>query len=137
MTDPELEDSEWNRALDAALTRALPPPALPSQFRARLQSALAREADASLLGARSRLEREQRERLDELEAGYLRLRRRTLGNSVGGAFVAGVAVALALPWLRESFGEDAALVLSGVGTVAGLTIGVAFWAHRNRPFDFL
>jgi hypothetical protein len=137
MTDSEPLDSEWNLALDAALKRALPPPALPSQFRARLQSALAREADANLSGARSRLELEQRERLAELEAGYLRLRRRTLGNLVGGAFAAGVAVALALPWLRESLGEDAGLVLSGVGTVVGLAIGIAFWMGRNRPFDFL
>jgi hypothetical protein len=137
MTDPEHQGREWNRALDAALKRALPPPALPSQFRARLQSALTREAHANLSGARSRLELEQRERLAELEAGYLRLRRRTLGNLVGGAFTAGVAVALALPWLREILGADAALALSGLGTVVGLAIGIAFWAGRNRAFDIL
>jgi hypothetical protein len=137
MTDPEHLDSEWNRALDAALKRALPPPALPPGFRARLQSALAREADATLSGARTRLEHEQHERLAELEAGYLRLRRRTLGNLVGGAFAAGVAVTLALPWLRENLGEDAALALSSVGTVLGLAIGIAFWARRNRAFDIL
>jgi hypothetical protein len=137
MTDPEHPDSEWNRALDAALRRALPPPALPSQFRARLQSALAREADQDLPAARSRLEREQRERLAELEAGYLRLRRRTLGNLVGGAFAAGVAVALALPWLRESFGANAPLALSGVGVLIGLAIGMAFLKGRHPPFDFM
>jgi|ERR1700683_2521538 len=137
MSDVDRPESDWNRALDAALERALAPPALPSQFRARLQSALAREGDANLSGARARLEREQRERLAELEAGYLRLRRRTLGNLVGGAFAAGVAVALALPWVRESFGDDAPLALSGVGTVVGLAIGIAFWARRHRPFDIL
>jgi hypothetical protein len=137
MSDADRPESEWNRALDAALKRALAPPALPSQFRARLQSALAREGEPNLSGARARLEREQRERLAELEAGYLRLRRRTLGNLVGGAFAAGVAVALAMPWVRESFGDDAPLALSGVGTVVGLAIGIAFWARRNRPFDIL
>jgi hypothetical protein len=137
MTDPEHPGSEWDRALDGALRRALRPPAVPAQFRARLQSALAREADSNLSGARSRLEREQRERLTELEAGYLRLRRRTLGNLVGGAFAAGVAVPLALPWLRESFGEDAPLALWVLGALVGLAIGLGFWARRDRPFDIL
>jgi hypothetical protein len=137
MTEPDRPDVEWNRALDAALKRALPPPALPLEFRERLHSALARESDANLSGVRSRLEREQRERLAELEADYLRLRRRTLGNLLGGAFTAGVIVALALPWLRESLGQDAPMVLSGAGTLAGLAIGIAFWARRHKPFDIL
>ncbi len=130
MTDSERFDSDWDRALDAALVRTLLPPAIPSQFRAQLRAALAREGLATLARARSRLEREHRERLAELEAGYLRLRRRTLGTLIGGAFAAGAAVALALPWLQASFGPHAPLALGAVGAVIGLAIGTASWVER-------
>jgi hypothetical protein len=118
--------------LDAALARALPPPELPTDFRAQLTAAIAREAalGAVSLAARPRLEREQRERLAELEAGYLRLRRRTLGTLIGGAFAAGAAVAVGLPWLKEIFGPNAMFALSALGAVAGLAIGTASWLGR-------
>lgn len=118
--------------LDAALARALPPPELPADFRARLSAAIARETElgAANLAARPRLEREQRQRLAELEAGYLRLRRRTLGTLIGGAFAAGAAVAVAMPWLTATFGGNAMLVLSVLGAAIGLTIGTASWIAR-------
>jgi hypothetical protein len=118
--------------LDAALARALVPPELPADFRARLTTALTREAalGAAGLAGRPRLEREQRERLAELEAGYMRLRRRTLGSLIGGAFAAGAAVAVAMPWLQSTFGPNAMLVLSALGAVAGLAIGTASWLGR-------
>jgi hypothetical protein len=118
--------------LDAALARALPPPQLPPDFRARLTAAIAREGthEAAGVPARARLEREHRERLAELEAGYVRLRRRTLGSVIGGAFAAGAAVALALPWIKSMFGPNAVLVLALLGAAVGLAIGTASWMGR-------
>ena len=125
-------DTARGLALDAALTRVLPPPELPPQFRTQLAAAIAREAalELTLRSARPRLEREQREQLAELHADYMRLRRRTLGTLIGGAFAAGAAVAVSLPWLKATFGPDAMLVLAGLGAVAGLAIGTASWVRR-------
>jgi hypothetical protein len=120
-------------ALDRALARALPPPGLPADFRGQLSAAIAREAALEALGPglRSRLEREQRERLAEFEAGYTRLRRRTLATLIGGAFAAGAAAAVALPWLKLMFGPNAVLALAILGTVAGLAIGASSWIARS------
>lgn len=120
------------RALDAALAIALGRPELPVDFRARLTAAIARESDREALSpqARVRLEREQRERLLEFEAGYLRLRRRTLGTLIGGAFAAGAAVAVAMPWARANFGPNAMLVLASIGAAVGLAIGLSSWLSR-------
>ena len=116
-------------AIDAALTRALVPPELPLDFRARLNAALAREAgsEAGSAQVRARLEREQRQRLAEFEAGYLRLRRRTLVTLVGGAFTAGAVITFALPWLRSVAGPNTPLLLVAVGSAIGLAIGLSAW----------
>jgi hypothetical protein len=120
--------------LDAALARALPPPALPAGFQVRLQAALTRDAsDADGRAAsRAHAQREQRQRLAELDADYLSLRRRTLGTLIGGAFAAGAAVAVAFPWLQASFGTNAIYVLASVGALVGLGIGTASWIGRVR-----
>jgi len=125
-------NSALDAALDAALARVLPPPELPAQFRTQLTAAIASEAalELTLRSARPRLEREQREQLAELEADYMQLRRRTLGTLIGGAFAAGAAVAVALPWLKATFGPNAMLVLAGIGAVVGLAIGTASWMQR-------
>jgi hypothetical protein len=122
------------RALDGVLARLLQPPLLPAEFHARLQAALARASatPAERAAARMRLEHEQRQRLAELEADYLRLRRRTLGTLIGGAFAAGAAVAVALPRLEASFGSNAIFVLAGLGALAGLAIGTASWLGRDQ-----
>jgi hypothetical protein len=130
------------RALDRVLARVLESPVLPAEFHARMQAALVRARESAGAGAsgRARLEREQRERLAELEAGYLRLRRRTLGTLIGGAFAAGAAVAVALPLLRASFGPNAIFILAALGAVAGLAIGTATWltrAEAPRPLERL
>jgi hypothetical protein len=127
-------------ALDGVLTRVLPPPQLPAGFRAGVLAAIARDAQSEALNPalRARLEREQRERLREFEAGYLRLRRRTLGTLIGGAFAAGALVALALPWLRATFGPSAPLVLASAGAAIGLAIGISTWLGRSglpRPLQ--
>jgi hypothetical protein len=121
-------------ALDAALGHAFIPPALPAGFQIRLQAALARQATGQHERALSRAlaQREQRQRMAELDADYLRLRRRTLGTLIGGAFAAGAAVAVAFPWLQASFGPNATYVLAGLGAVVGLGIGTASWIGRVR-----
>jgi hypothetical protein len=122
------------RALDGALARVLRAPAVPPEFHAHLQAAMARASDTEGGRAtqRARLEREQRARMAEFEADYLRLRRRTLGTLIGGAFAAGAAVAVALPWLQASFGPNAIFVLAALGALAGLAIGTASWLGRAQ-----
>ena len=121
------------QALDAALAIALGPPELPADFRARLNAAIARESDREALSPqlRARLEREQRQRLLEFEAGFVRLRRRTLGTLIGGAFAAGAAVAIAMPWARATFGPNAMLVLASIGAAVGVAIGLSSWLSRT------
>jgi hypothetical protein len=121
-------------ALDGALARALAPPALPAGFHARLQAALLRERVGApdRASSRAQAQREQRERMAELDADYLRLRRRTLGTLIGGAFAAGAAVAVALPWLQARYGADAIYVLASVGALIGIGIGTASWIGRLR-----
>jgi len=121
-------------ALDTALARVLIPPAPPAGFQIRLQAALARQATGQDERAVSRAlaQREQRQRMAELDADYLRLRRRTLGTLIGGAFAAGAAVAVGFPWLQASFGPNATYVLAGLGAVVGLGIGTASWIGRVR-----
>jgi hypothetical protein len=121
-------------ALDAALARALIAPALPAGFPMRLQAALSRQpqgADERAL-SRALAQRDQHERMAELDADYLQLRRRTLGTLIGGAFAAGAAVAVAFPWLQANFGANAIYVLAGLGAVVGLGIGSASWIGRLR-----
>jgi hypothetical protein len=122
------------RALDGALARVLPPPAVPAGFQARLQAALTRAAasEGSRAEELSRARRDQRERLAALDADYLRLRRRTLGTLIGGAFAAGAGVAVALPWLTANFGSNAVFVLAAAGALIGLAIGTASWIGRPR-----
>ena len=131
--DTAAEDPR-ERALDGALARVLPAPALPREFHARLQAALVRAGDTPGTRAtlRARLEHEQLARMAEFEADYLRLRRRTLGTLIGGAFAAGAAVAVALPWLQANFGANAIYVLAGLGALAGLAIGTASWLGRAQ-----
>jgi hypothetical protein len=133
MNNGNEHNNERERALDAALARALAPPELPLDFRAQLTAAIARDSDREALSPqlRVRLEREQRERLLEFEAGYLRLRRRTLGTLIGGAFAAGAAVAVAMPWARATFGPNAMLVLASIGAAVGLAIGLSSWLSRT------
>ncbi|HEY4972802.1 MAG TPA: hypothetical protein VII41_04285 [Steroidobacteraceae bacterium] len=127
-------DDPSARALDAALARALAPPALPAHFNARLQAALVRErtGTGARAASRAQAQREQRERLAELDADYLRLRRRTLGTLIGGAFAAGAAVTVALPWLQANYGSAAIYLLASAGALIGIGIGTASWIGRLR-----
>ena len=123
MKPKEPQTSPLDMALDAALGRALRSPTPHADFRIRLTAALARagqheDADSTHM----QLERERLEGLAELESGYLRLRRRTLGTLIGGAFAAGASLTLLFPWLTAVLGADAILVVAVLGGIAGLTI---------------
>jgi hypothetical protein len=131
----ELESGKLDRALEAQLERTLAPPKLPTQFRAKLQAALVRAGDSSLSDARSRLERERRERFAELEQNYVRLKRRTLGTMIGGAFAAGASAAVVLPWVTAHFGPFAPLVIASTGTAIGIWIGVASWLRSRADYN--
>jgi hypothetical protein len=131
----EPSEDPLDRALDAALAQALVAPDLPAGFHARLQRALMRAAadevdKKTLAQLRQRLESEQHRRLGELQAGYLRLRRRTLTALVVGAFAAGAVAALAMPWLASHIGPSAPFVMSGIGALLGLVVAYGSWVVR-------
>ncbi len=119
-------DSPEMRKLDAALAAALQPPSLPPGFESRLAAALQQEPRPEWgRAAREALEREHLERLAELEAGYVRLRRRTLGTLIGAAFGAGAVLTLALPLLQRAWGANLPYILAGGGALLGLALVVA------------
>jgi len=124
-------------ALDQALSRALSPPELPAGFRTRLFAALTRVDATDLAARRSLLEREHRELLQVLQSDSVRLRWRTISYLVGGAFAAGVAVAIGMPWIRATFGpgSDLAMLLIWVGF--GLLVGGISWVRTNGAPQWL
>jgi hypothetical protein len=124
-------DAQLQAALERALPRVLSPPALPAQFHTRLQAALTRaQAAPGLSATRQRFERERRELLQELQAGYVRVRQRTLVAMIGAAFVAGALALAALPWMEAHFGSLGPAMLAGAGAAVGLVIGFAAWRER-------
>jgi hypothetical protein len=119
-------DSLEMRKLDAALATALQPPSLPEGFESRLAAALNDEPPPEWgRAARETLEREHLERLAELEAGYVRLRRRTLGTLIGAAFAAGAVLTLALPLLQRAWGANLPYILAGGGALLALALVAA------------
>lgn len=130
-TGNDVNDARPEEAgLDRALARALAPPALPAGFRQRLAAALARESDDALVRRRVAAERERREQLAALARDSVLLRLQTLGAIVGGAFVAGAATALALPWIREAFAPHERLALVLIGAGIAVAAGIAVWNSR-------
>ena len=118
--------------LDAALSKALRAPCPPSDFRSRLVAAIARTREPDgIQTLRARLEREHRECLADLRAGYIRMRRRTLAAIVGGAFAAGAGSIFLLPWLTELFGSAALFVLAVLGAAVGLAMGLRPWGDHS------
>ncbi|HTP39228.1 MAG TPA: hypothetical protein VMI92_06595 [Steroidobacteraceae bacterium] len=127
---PQDHAAGLEQALQGALQRALPAPALPANFRARLHAAVARSATADPR-QRQQLERELQLRLAELRKDYLSLRRRTLGSLVGGAFVGGIVFALAWPWLSSELGSLARFALPVGGAAVGIGLGASVWLRRS------
>jgi hypothetical protein len=119
------------RALDRALARCLAPPALPADFRRQLRAAVARSASIDQAQLRAALEREHAQQLAELHSGYVRLRQRTLGGLIGGAFAAGLLITLALPWITAHFGPNAVFALPAIGAAVGLAMSFRTWWQRS------
>ena len=124
-------DGPLEQALDQALARCLVPPALPIDFRRQLRAAIARSAITDHARLRAALEKEHAEQLAELQSGYVRLRQRTLGGLIGGAFAAGLLITFALPWITAHFGPDAVFALPAVGATVGLTLSLRSWWQRS------
>jgi hypothetical protein len=82
---------------------------------------------------RARLERELSAQMAELKSGYVRLQRRTLAAILGGAFAAGAAAMIALPWLQSHFGAGSIIAVPLVGVVVGLAIGASQVVNRIAP----
>jgi len=128
MTQSPQSGAPFDRTLDAALTRALEPPPVTQAFRERVRAALARSNETDIAALRAQLEAERRQTLAQLDANYIRLRRRTLGAMVGGAFAAGASAAIALPWMARLVGPEAPLAVAAIGATIGLGIGLSSWS---------
>jgi hypothetical protein len=101
---------------------------LPTHFATRLQAALLRaRAAPGLRQARAQLERERDEQLRELQAGYVRVRRRTLVTMIAAAFASGAAAVSVMPWLEVRFGSLGPPLLAAAGALLGLTLGLLAW----------
>jgi uncharacterized membrane protein YraQ (UPF0718 family) len=124
-------------ALDRALSRALTPPGLPAGFRTRLLAALTRVSDSDLATRRGVLEREHRDHLRALHSDSIRLRWQTIGYLVGGAFAAGVAVAVGMPWIRATFGAESDLIMLLAWVGFGLLVGGISWVRRHGAPQWL
>jgi anti-sigma factor RsiW len=135
----QAEARRW-QALDAALNRALKPPALPGDFTARLQQRIAAESRQMTA---EEVARKKRALLEEYEAGLRRLRfdrgdYRSLDQATWLVLAASVILP-ALAWLGASgqLGQPAPLKLLESGAAwfaaAGLGIAAAALAPMLRP----
>jgi hypothetical protein len=132
ITPPEpLAEGPLEQALDRALARSLIPPGLPKDFRQQLRAAIVRSPSVDHARLRAALEREHAQQLAELQSGYVRLRQRTLGGLIGGAFAAGLLITFALPWITAHFGPNAVFALPAIGAAAGLALSLRSWWQRS------
>jgi hypothetical protein len=129
--DESTRDELLERALDGALARSLVAPALPGDFRRQLVAAVERSAASDHALLRTAIEREHAQQLAELHSGYVRLRQRTLGSLIGGAFAAGLLITLALPFITAHFGQNSVFVLPTIGVAAGLALSLRAWWQRS------
>ncbi len=119
----EVKMTQFERALDEALGRALHPPRVPHDFPAHLSAARYRADAPDLTELRTRFEQERREQLQTLKTDYVRVRRSTLGTLLGIAFATGAAAVMAMPWLRVHLGPYTPMAIARGGTELGLGIG--------------
>jgi hypothetical protein len=133
MTDETIQDAE----LDRALRQAIVAPALPAGFRQRLAAAIARSAPVDLPKLRQRLERDRLEQLVELHDDSMRLKLKTLGALIGGAFAAGVGTTLAWPWISATFAPYGDIALLSISAGIGLAIALTSWLQRadHAPWE--
>jgi hypothetical protein len=117
-------------ALDRALGRALGGPPLPADFRLRLRARLESSAQADVALRRRLLEQERRDQLAGLRADSIRMTWQTLGSLVGAAFVAGVSLALAWPWLRAFTGDIRESTIALCIAAISVVVAAIVWIRR-------
>ncbi len=120
----EQGDCTW---LDEALRRSLPPPRLSAGFHARFATAVQRADAPRVLPSRQALAADYERQVADLHQGYVRLQWRTLGTLLGVAFVCGVGLTLAMPWIRGQLGDWGPLAVAGGGALAGVALGARSW----------
>jgi hypothetical protein len=133
MTEPENPHAAvpLAQALDAALAQSLVAPTVPAGFRARLMAAVERQGSVDIPASRMALAAEHARQLADLKSGYVSLQRRTLGTMIGAAFATGALVAVAMPWIREQFGDVGLFAVPMAGATVGIVIGAASWLRRT------
>ncbi|MBI3525442.1 MAG: hypothetical protein HY066_13145 [Betaproteobacteria bacterium] len=109
--------------LDRALSASLRAPALPTGFHEALRTAIEREIGQGILVRRSALESDHLQRLAELRAGYVRVRRHMLALALAVAFTVGASATVAIPWLATAIGSDVATLAMWFATAIGIGIG--------------
>jgi hypothetical protein len=133
----ELNESKTaeEQRLDTALRRALPPPALPEHFRARLLIRLASTPlDAEITESRrASLEADWQRARRALERESVRLRWQTLLLLVGGAFTAGAVTVAVMPWVAEHYGTQWSRWVPIA--VASLGLLASGWGRRPSEID--
>jgi len=137
--DPATADTAGSRddallreaALDRALRRVLAPPSLPDGFAARLAAAVQRAGEPDSLRTQRTLAAEYARQAEALRNGYVRLQWRTLGTLIGAAFVAGITLTLALPYVRATWGGYGVLATAVIGALVGIGLGARSWLGRS------
>jgi hypothetical protein len=124
-------DEMTDAALDRGLRQALSAPALPPGFRERLRAALARDPGEELMRRRQAALREHEAGIAALARDSVSLRLKTLGTLIGGAFAAGVALTLAMPWIREFFAPYGNLALGAIGVAIAAGAAFASWSAQG------
>ena len=117
-------------ALHPALQRALTPPPLPVDFRARLMARVQSEQVADLQARRQQLRLDYELERQQLQADYRRLRRDHLGLIVASAFAAGVCMSLLLPWIYSLVGSQDSVSVALVVAVMTLALGTGVCLER-------
>jgi hypothetical protein len=124
--------SAGEQALDQALARSLAPPPLPEGFRWKLMAAMQQQTLADIAQRRAALEAEHRRLQQDLQQGYVRVRRDTLVLGVAVAFAAGAVATVALPWLQARTGLDAATLMPTLALAVGAATTLGVWWLKLR-----
>lgn len=132
LTPAPQDPTPAEQALDLALARSLTPPPLPEGFRWKLMAALQQETLADLAQRRAEMEAEHRRLQQDLQQGYVRVRRDTLVVGVGVAFAAGAVATVALPWLQARTGLDASTLMPTLALAMGAATTLGVWWLRLR-----
>jgi hypothetical protein len=74
---------------------------------------------------------EAQRKLQELRSEYVAIRRRTLLAYVGLAFIAGLTISIALPWVLQTFGSLGVYVVPAAAGAAAVVVGVNWLRHAG------